>query len=479
MSLLSIVFKKNMANKSVRVGAWTERMSSTFRRSSNQISVIELKEYEDKPHGGLEDFNNQPQNMTDRRGYGQISYTFCTNILTSNLENSPYLTGIFGLGIIVSASLLTLFFTCWPQHNVILYPDYWYEPIVAFVAVISPVLAAFVIEEARILLKAQKMLTFRSYLLYAFIRSLGSVIIFGSIYFYWVIHLGFPNPMPRTTVIHSLLATFVVAPLANWLIFPPDMKTKGNPFRKKIFFFTVLNWLRNVIATIYAILLSQPFVRHEDYQLSLGIILPVLKKLNLWCNSKFTLWAFDCDKEAAVLENVIFACMQHSFNLTIILGSSEINSLTTYILVLADTLMNGWSVRNIIQLHQQGTDAANELRNMSLKTLALKEFLEILIPSVYCLSFTGSYLGPNYEIMGGIGLDIWHHKKISNLYQKMQNILTYTTIDLFRGIVFGIMLKKFFRLDMYSAYCYVIRNHGWYILVGAAFFNQIVSGYYL
>ena len=142
-------------------------------------------------------------------------------------------------------------------------------------------------------------------------------------------------------------------------------------------------------------------------------------------------------------------------------------------------MTNGWSARNTIRLHQQGTDAANKLRNLCLKTLALKEYLEILIPLVYCLSFTGSYLGPNYEIMGGIGLDIWHHKKITSLYEKVQNILTFTTLELLRGIGFALILKKFFELDMYSAYCYVIRNHGWYILVVAAFFNQIVNGYYL
>ena len=143
----------------------------------------------------------------------------------------------------------------------------------------------------------------------------------------------------------------------------------------------------------------------------------------------YSLWAFDTEREALNIENVVFIGCQHSFSLTIVLSSGPSTSWwTVYILIISDTMMNGWSLRNIIRLHQQGTDPANELRDMSLRSLALKEFLEILIPTVYCLAFTGSYLGPNYEILGGIGLDIWHHEKVTDLTKKLQNNLDCTQV---------------------------------------------------
>lgn len=160
------------------------------------------------------------------------------------------------------------------------------------------------------------------------------------------------------------------------------------------------------------------------------------------------------------------------------LGSSEIGIFTTFILTLSDTLMNGLTLRNIVRLRKQGTDAANKLADRSLKYLALKEFMELLIPLVYCLSFTGSYIGPNNEIMGGIGLDMWHHKRVSSLLGKMQKILYFMSFEAIRGASFSIVLLKFYGLNMYTAYRHVLRNFGWLLLFYGACVNQMANGYY-
>ena len=145
-------------------------------------------------------------------------------------------------------------------------------------------------------------------------------------------------------------------------------------------------------------------------QWTLIMIFPALKKINEWWNSKFILWAFNVDRETTVLETTIAVGCVQSFSLTIILGSANINEWTVLMLMLGDTLLNGWSVKNIIRLHQQGIDAANQQRDLSLKRVALKEFLEFLVPSVYCLTFIVAYFGPNYDIIGGMGSDMWHHE---------------------------------------------------------------------
>ena len=325
---------------------------------------------------------------------------------------------------------------------------------------------------------AKNILKFKSFSMNYFVRLIGSTITFIAIYCYWVLYLKFPYPMPETLPLHLLLITFLFAPIGNWFMFPSDLRKNGNPFRKKIFSLTVLNWERVVISVLYSLILSLPIVRHDNYQLTLAIIFPLMKKLNFWSNSKICLWAFSCNKEVTNMENIIYVGCQHSFSLTIVLGSSRISSLTACLLLLSDSLMNALSFRIIIRLHQQGTEAANVLRDESLRSLALKEFLEILIPTVYCLTMIGSYLGPNYEIMGGIGVDRWQHK-MRPLYERLETILIFTTFESIRAIGFGLMLWKFFRLDLYSAYCSVIKNYGWYILITAANTNQMVNGCFL
>ena len=257
------------------------------------------------------------------------------------------------------------------------------------------------------------------------------------------------------------------------------MKAKKYPFRKKIFSWIILGRLRLLMTIFYGFVLSLPLVKREDLQLGLGLLFPALETFNMWWNSKFTQWAFDCDVETAAIENVIGVQMIHSFTITIVLGSSHINPWITYILIFADTLVNGWSVRSIVKNNRIGTEHAINIRNHSLKLLALKEFLEILVPAVYCLSYAGSYMGPNYEIMGGIGSNHWHHERISSLYEKLREISTFMVAESICGVGFALLLWKFYGLSLYSAYCDVIRNYGFYILVVGASVNTSVSRYYL
>ena len=449
------------------------KLSNTSRMSTNNIYVIDL--VEERERICIENSNNQNHCFTSRDAFNQINRPVTNSIIDFISKSSLYLEGLLGIAIIVAGSLLTLSFTCWPQHNVILNPEYWYEPMMSFNVITMFVFAAFAVEEAKVLLNAKNILSFQSFLRYYLLCVSGSIIFFLSIYYLWVLQFEFPYPMPRTVLVQYLLITFLISPIGNWLIFPSNLKTKGNPFRRKIFALTVLNWLRMIMTALYAIIPSLPFVKYKHLQLFLGMIYFLLKIFNMKWNSKFTLWAFDCGKEEALIENIIFVGCNHSFSLTIALGSPKIHPLTAYLLISVETMINGWTLRKIIRLHKQSTVAANDLRDKSLNRLALKEFSEILIPSIYCLSYIGSYFGPNYDIMGGIGLDLWHHEKISNLYEKLEKIVIFAFIESLRGLTFTLILWKLYRLNMYSAYCNVIKNYGWYILFCAAQFNQVVS----
>ena len=148
-------------------------------------------------------------------------------------------------------------------------------------------------------------------------------------------------------------------------------------------------------------------------------------------------------------------------------------------LILGDTLLNGWSVKNIIRLHQQGIDAANQQRDLSLKRVALKEFLEFLIPSVYCLTFIVAYFGPNYDIIGGMGSDIWHHENVGSLRQKLEKILIFMGLEVLRGITFAVLLLKLFGLNLPEAFRLVMRKYGWYLFWYGMYSNSVVSDNYM
>ena len=302
---------------------------------------------------------------------------------------------------------------------------------------------------------------------------------FALIYSLWTLHYGYPHPMPQYGPIWHFLNWFLIYPLVFWTMFPSIAKRKDSIYRRKIFLCIVFMLLRQVFTLMYTSVPSSPMVKNKNWQWTLGIVFPLLKKITTWWNRKFTCWAFDADEERAMIENLIFIGAQHSQTITIVLSSTQIDQWITYILILTDSLMNFLSFRNIIRLHQQGTSAANVLRDRSLSCLALKEYLDFLIPSVFLLSFVGSYIGPNYGLIGGIGSDMWHHEKTTNLVKKSRNILIFMSIEMLRGIGFAVALKHLYGLSLYSGYCYIIRKFGWFILFLVAITNQLVNGHYL
>ena len=46
-------------------------------------------------------------------------------------------------------------------------------------------------------------------------------------------------------------------------------------------------------------------------------------------------------------------------------------------------------------------------------SLALKELFEVLIPSVYSITFIIAFYGPNAEVIGNVKNDYWQYKKVS------------------------------------------------------------------
>ena len=461
--------------KSIRNTKTIDDIIKKSSRKCNKVSAIEV--FDDKEKDRLQYINADTLSRMEelcKRGY-----TFFTTLPTFKVEPSSHWNGLLGFAIIAGIIASTLAFTCWPRHNVISFPEYWYEPLIPLIITSRIFLAAFIIIEARMLLKAQEILTLRSFWLYYFFRALGDALLFLLIYCVWVKFLGFPHPMPRTFTVMNLFQALAIAPISNWLIFPSDMRSKNSSIRNKLFLFTLFNWLRMFMTIVYSFVPNLPFIRHEYLQLSVGLLFPMMETFNMWWNSKFTKWAFDCDLEIASIENIVTVQCCHSFSLTILLGSANISRWSTIILILADTVTNCWSVRNIIRHHRQGTEDAIAIRDRSLKFLALKEFLEVLVPIAYLLSFIGSYIGPNYDIIGGMGSDLGHHEKLSSLYEKLEETLIFMIAEALRGVVFAVVLWKFFGLSMYLSYCDVVKKYGLLILTVGAYANTAVYDCYL
>ena len=114
-----------------------------------------------------------------------------------------------------------------------------------------------------------------------------------------------------------------------------------------------------------------------------------------------------------------------------------------------------------------------------MRCLALKEFLEVMIPGIYCLSFVAAFYGPNAGIIGNVRNDYWAYEKVDDLGYKLNKIVIFFVFDAIRGLIFGLFLWNFSRSNLYAAYCYITQNYGIYILLRISNLINWVSGCYL
>ena len=104
----------------------TSTMYNETSGTSQQIYVINGVGDEIKGQNHVWVSNRQRQISKDNQRLFPIMFYNLTS-LNGNEVKIP--EGLLGIAIIIGVSLQTLILTCWPQHNVMLHPEYWYEPI--------------------------------------------------------------------------------------------------------------------------------------------------------------------------------------------------------------------------------------------------------------------------------------------------------------------------------------------------------------
>ena len=431
------------------------------------------------------------QNMTTRIYHDSLEKVHTLHVQKSNLTiiatqeqnvTSPSIsTGLIGIYIWIVSILLSLIVTLLPQHNSILQPEYWYEGLVIWTIGENLIFAVSVIFERNKIKRDNCILSFGA-IIQAFL-SLGSgfIIIYTTAHLIWTVGLGNCPPMPHIGVFSYILHGVFLWPITFWLLFPSDMRN-DQYCRKKILWYICLMMLRSLLAASYTqitllFLIPPEYIGpRELLSVYLGILLPVLKFLNGWWVNKLSLKAFGQENDFANFGSIIVVGYLHSFSLSLLLGSSEINGsvYTKYFLISSDFVCNTITFIHILKLHKTFPEEENEMKTKALKCLALKEFLKLLVPAVYSFSFVIAYYGPNADIIGNVKNEYWQFEKVTSLVTKFQNIVIVFLIDAVRGSTFGLILWYFCNLNMFSAYCSIVRHYGVFILFfGSAVINGV------
>ena len=169
----------------------------------------------------------------------------------------PLMVGILGGLILLIVVMLSMIVTCWPQHNLILHPEYLYEPIgpvifgLIFITSTTKMLECQHLLNVDLVLARRVSQAFKSFLI---LLAGGMITCIGS-YMLWVHHLGYNFPMPFVGHFVYLLQLCIFS-LAVWFLFPPRMKSDDKRFGKRLLVCIALIPLQAIMGLGYSIIPS-------------------------------------------------------------------------------------------------------------------------------------------------------------------------------------------------------------------------------
>ena len=414
--------------------------------------------------------------MKRKTVFSEIQNTFDKD---EQFEGNHLRFGFLGVLILIFTGTISAAATCWPLHNVILQPKYWYEPIFQIMITRLLPLAAKAIVEINLLIKMDYVLSWKSFILHFSILSIGHSMVFVAEYLVWLYALGYEPPMPFNGQIHLGLMYLLVIPVSIWFLFSSSVRNRNPSLKHQIISYIFLFKLRAAIGILYTKLPAVFLVRNARVEWGLIFLLPVLKKFNLWMHRKLVIKVTNGDKMISNINTLIAIGYMHSFSLTLLLGSRRIDFLTSCLIVVSDFGFNSWSLLMKILRSGQRSKLRYEQKHHSITYLALKELLEVLVPSVFCVSFVIAYYGPTAELIGNVKGNCWMFHTVQSPSKKLGKISVFIAIDLLRTISFGILLSYFCNQKLYEAYCYVVKYYGLLItLFGSTVINGVKIAIY-
>ena len=395
------------------------------------------------------------------------------NQINNRTLNSFYLTyqksyllkASSGLLILIFAVLNSTIITVLPQHNVILNPQYWYEPL--FPICLGYILIGSIGKNVQcyMVMNIINIISSKSLIVIYLASVFGCSVTYVTIYILWVYGLGQCHPMPF--VGHCCtLAMWISNNIALWLLLSTKTGANNNLTQKRIWIYISLAPIILFIGTFYAQFSSFLSKTPTKYQWCLGLLLPFMKKLSTMVATKVALKAAVEESLSAKIAMIANVGSIHSFSVSLLMGS-DISSITAYVIIFLDSIPNILSFRKVIKLDRSGLKHG---QMEELKCLAVKEFMEISIPIVYCMSFVIAYYGPNAELLGNVKNEYWQYRKVNNVFSKLTNNSIFILVDAIRGAVFGLLLWRLCKLNILKVYCEIISTYGiliWVYISGA------------
>ena len=409
-----------------------------------------------------EDGKQNTKQMVHSRTHANVFTKLCANIFLERFDKSPFLQGCCGGFILIVAFAITTIITSFPQHDVILYTNYWYEPCLIAIAGFYIICTVNTMAVRYTIMKTNIILSWSSFWKLYVSSSLGFSISYVSIYMIWVHLLQLRHPMPFIGKI-CMNISYGAKCVSFWFLFPLQERKNDIKFRKRLVASMILFPVLLLVDAIYTFMQIM-FFSVPETQICIVIASPLVKWFITLVVTKVSENAAGNKELNAKVPVIGFVGCYHSMFMILLLGST-ISSEIACILITLESIPNVVLCLKIIKLNRQAPYLADGRETDGLRCLALKELFEMLMPALYCSTFLVAFYGPNSKIFGNIGNNYWHFQRVQDVFEKLKKIAIFSLIDALRCMIISMSLWKFAKLNLYTAYCHIVHNYGILILV--------------
>ena len=371
---------------------------------------------------------------------------FKSIVSNNEIELSSMRLTLYPIFITLVGFSFTIPFSLIPAHDLILFPEYWYEAIFHGLMA-SSCFFTYQCVLAGSVFNLRYPLVRNNILHILFVGNAVTLCLIIFPYFIWtqIFNYQFPIPFLNLILMRTLkiLSLFLI-----WLKFPQEWR-KNEQFKRRMGFYCLFDLFNFVMVIFYEILWKKIRETQDDYQPFAALALPVMREFAIWMGSKLIENCCDGDTRGAKIFLQYMLSVRHTLTLCNFLGSSATETTSLTLMGIDFSLNILLSLWIVWKKKRHPNNVLDQID--SLQDLALYELVEFYTPLSFIMVIAVAYFGPNASIFGNISNSYWTYTAIEDINQTLSIMGQFFLIDFGSTIMSAMILWLCCRINLWVA----------------------------
>ena len=362
---------------------------------------------------------------------------------------------LYTLGIIIISFPSTFLYTLVPAHDLIRYPEFWYE-ILFHGTILNTFRSIAFCLPASWFMNIKQMREVRTLVTVCMVSNLVNTSWIVVSYYFWTHALLFQYPIPF--IGYGLYGTETIIHITVLFLRYPKRWRQDDVYKRRMkFFVIIIQYI--IILDLANTVVTQILKEYQNqYQPIIGLLFPLNRELILLIFPRFIGKTANGDDTGADIILNYAVSAQHTIFLCHNLGSFTTN-ITSWVLMSVDFSLNILLCLRIVWRKKRKRDQVDE-QILTLQHLETYELAEFHAPLAFLLIFVLAYYGPNSTLFGNISNTYWGFTPIENIDETIQNMFIFFLVDFSSTVVSAILLRSFCKINLWKVFLVIQKEFG-------------------